>query len=116
MSNSKSIKDEPFYVAPEDEYTIEIVTRIVSKNDPTKVIEVSNKGSEPIISNVPFQTATCVEEITDAISDLDEKLYLSAKKTISKTLKASSEVLSEKSVKTKTRPSNSWFFLCSRGC
>lgn len=56
---------------------------------------------------MPFQTATCVEEITDAISDLDEKLYLSAKKTISKTLKASSEVLSEKSVKTKTRPSNS---------
>lgn len=37
MSNSKSIKDEPFYVAPEDEYTIEIVTRIVSKNDPLRL-------------------------------------------------------------------------------
>lgn len=104
---SKSKKDETFYVAPEYEYTVEIVTRIVSKNDPTKVIEISNKGSEPIISNVPFQTATCVDEITDAISDFDEKLYLSAKQTISKTLKAGSEVLCENPINTKTRPSKS---------
>lgn len=104
MSKSKSKKDETLYVVPEDEYTIEIVTRIVSKKDPTKVIEISNKGSEPIISNVPFQTATCVDEITDAISDFDEKLYMSAKQTISQTFKAGSEVLCEKPINTKTRP------------